>query len=314
MSFKHYSVLLDETIEKLNIKADGIYVDATLGGAGHSQKIYDSLNDRGRLICFDQDDIAIDNAKEVFKGCTNVYIIKNNFVNLRKELLKLGIEKIDGIIFDLGVSSMQIDESGRGFSYINDGPLDMRMDKNQNIDAKYVVNNYSYEELVEIFEKYGEEKLSRLYASKIVEERQSVPFTMTSQLTNLILNVIPKKDFYKAKSHPAIRIFQAIRIEVNKELLVFEKVLPDAIEMLNVGGRICVITFHSLEDKICKHYFKEYSKLDDTIAKLPIIPSEFLPQAKIITNKPILPRRKELEENSRSNSAKLRVLEKSRDE
>lgn len=303
--------MLDETINNLNIKEDGIYVDATLGGAGHSLEIFKRLSKKGKLICFDQDEIAIENGQKIFNNEDNVFIIKKNFVDLKEELKKIGITEIDGIIFDLGVSSMQIDEAKRGFSYMNDGPLDMRMDTTQKLTAKQIVNTYGYDELVEIFEKYGEEKLSRLYASKIIDERAVNEFETTKQLTDLILNVIPKKDFYKLKSHPAIRVFQAIRIEVNKELIYFESAIQKAFDILNCKGRICVITFHSLEDKICKYYFKEFSKVDENIAKLPVIPEEYRAKAKIITNKPILPSEKEIEENSRSKSAKLRVLEKS---
>lgn len=311
--FSHYTVMLEESVEGLNIKPDGIYVDATLGGAGHSSLIHSKLTS-GHLFCFDQDQIAIDNAKEVFGDSDKVTIIKSNFKNLKSELNKRGVEKIDGILFDLGVSSMQLDVAERGFSYTKSGPLDMRMDNSMGTTAADILNNYSERDLSHIFEKYGEEKFSRLYAKKIVEVREDKPFTDTLELNQLILDTIPKKFFYNAKSHPSKRVFQALRIEVNKELDVFEDTLVDCFEMLNIGGRISVITFHSLEDKICKYYFKNKSEVRSEFKNLPVIPEEYMPVGKMINRKPILPSKEELEVNSRSLSAKLRVFEKERND
>ncbi len=308
--FEHITVLLEQSVDALNIKEDGIYVDCTLGGAGHSSLIHSRLGSNGRLICFDQDDIAIENAKEVFKDASNVELVKSNFVNLKQELNNLGIDKIDGLLFDLGVSSMQIDKEERGFSYIHDGPLDMRMDNSQTLTAEYIVNNYSLKELEHIFKKFGQEKFANLYAKVIVAQREENPFTTTKQLTDMILDVIPKKAFYASNSHPAIRVFQALRIEVNKELDVFEQTLKDAYDMLNSEGRIAVITFHSLEDRICKYYFNEWSSIDDSLKNLPIIPDDLKAKYKKVTNKPILPSKEELDNNTRARSAKLRVAER----
>lgn len=312
--FNHYSVLSKEVINNLNIKSDGVYVDATLGGAGHCSEIFKYLSTEGKLICFDQDKLAIDNAKEIFNNQDNVYLIKSNFINLENELNQLGINKIDGIIFDLGVSSMQIDLPDRGFSYTKDGPLDMRMDTSQEIMARDIINNYPMFQLIDIFEKYGEEKFAKLYARAIVDKRQHQEFTTTKQLSDLILDVIPTKFYYQNKSHPAIRVFQALRIEVNKELEVFESALSQAFKLLAKNGRIAVITFHSLEDRICKHYFKKISSVDSEVGKLPFVPEEYKPKAKVIHKKPILPSETELLENSRSKSAKLRILERITDE
>ncbi len=308
--FNHTTVLLEESVNSLNIKPSGIYVDATLGGAGHSQLILNQLNSEGKLYCFDQDEIAINNALNKFSNVNNVEIIRSNFVNMKEELQKRGVSKIDGVLFDLGVSSMQIDQGERGFSYINDGPLDMRMDTTSNISAFEIVNNYSQQELQLIFQKYGQEKFANLYSKVIVEKRAEQEISTTKQLTDLILDCIPKKAFYASKSHPAIRVFQALRIEVNKELDVFENTLQDLEEMMNIDGRIAVITFHSLEDRICKYYFKKWSELDSSLTKLPQVPTELQPKFKKITNKPILPSDVELKNNSRSRSAKLRVLER----
>ncbi|WOO86615.1 16S rRNA (cytosine(1402)-N(4))-methyltransferase RsmH [Mollicutes bacterium LVI A0039] len=311
--FSHYTVMLEESIEGLNIKPDGIYVDATLGGAGHSQLIRSKLT-TGHLYCFDQDQIAIDNAKEVFGDDAHVTIIKSNFCHLKSELNNRGVTHIDGILFDLGVSSMQLDVAERGFSYTKSGPLDMRMDNSISVTAKDIVNNYSEQDLAHIFTKYGEEKFAKLYAKEIVVRRDEQPFTDTLELNQMILDTIPRKYFYKAKSHPSKRVFQALRIEVNKELDVFEQTLVDSFEMLNVGGRISCITFHSLEDKICKYYFKAKSEVRSEFKNLPVIPEEYLPLGKMVTRKPILPSSEELEVNTRSLSAKLRVFEKERDE
>lgn len=310
MEFKHETVLLHESVDGLNIKSDGVYVDATLGGAGHSSLILESLGEDGHLYVFDQDDIAIDNAKAKFKDEPRITIIKSNFVNLKRELAMRDVFNIDGILFDLGVSSMQLDQEDRGFSYIHDGPLDMRMNQNAELNAEVVVNEYPFHDLVYIFNKYGEEKFSKQIARAIERERETKRITTTGELNELILNAIPKKAFYGAKSHPAKRVFQAIRIEVNKELDVFEETLNDAFEILNPKGRISVITFHSLEDRICKYYFKEWSEMDPEMSKLPFVPDEYKEKARLVKRKPILPSAEELEHNSRSRSAKLRVLER----
>lgn len=310
MNFSHETVLLNESVEGLNIKKGKIYVDATLGGAGHSSLILEKLDADGHLFVFDQDVWAINNAKEKFAGVNNVTIIQSNFVNLKQELNTRGITNIDGILFDLGVSSMQLDQEERGFSYIHDGPLDMRMNQEASFSASNVVNEYSFKDLMHIFNKYGEEKFAKQIARGIEKARVEKPITTTKELTDIILESIPKKAFYNAKSHPAKRVFQAIRIEVNKELDVFEETLKDAFSMLNSEGRISVITFHSLEDRICKYYFKKYSEVDPSIANLPVIPKEYQAKAKMVTRKPILPSKDELDNNSRSRSAKLRVLER----
>ncbi len=311
--FSHYTVMLEESVDGLKIKPDGIYVDATLGGAGHSKLIRSRLTS-GHLYCFDQDQIAIDNAHNIFKDDDSVTIIKSNFCHLKSELAKRNVTHIDGILFDLGVSSMQLDVATRGFSYTKSGPLDMRMDTSMTLTAADILNTYSERELVHIFDKFGEEKFSRLYAKAIVARRESEPFSDTLELNDLILNTIPKKFFYSAKSHPAKRVFQALRIEVNKELDVFEQTLLDCFELLAINGRISVISFHSLEDKICKYYFKQKSEVKSEFKNLPVIPDEYLPLGKIINRKPILPSEEELAVNSRSLSAKLRIFEKERDE
>ncbi len=311
--FSHYTVMLEETVDGLNIKPDGIYVDATLGGAGHSELVRSKLT-TGHLYCFDQDQIAIDNAHKIFENDDHVTIIKSNFRHMKSELAKRGVDRIDGVLFDLGVSSMQLDVAERGFSYTKSGPLDMRMDNGINVTAADIVNSYSERDLAHIFDKYGEEKFARLYAKEIVKRRADKPFTDTLELNEMILETIPKKFFYNAKSHPSKRVFQALRIEVNKELDVFEETLIDCFEILNISGRISVITFHSLEDKICKYYFKAKSEVRSEFKNLPVIPEEYLPLGKSISRKPILPSKEELEVNSRSLSAKLRVFEKERDE
>ncbi len=308
--FKHTTVLLEESIQALNIKPDGVYVDATLGGGGHSALILESLSEKGRLICFDQDQIAVDNAKIKFNNNKNVIIIKANFKDLIIKLKELNIKTIDGILFDLGVSSMQIDNFERGFSYMHDGPLDMRMDTSNELTAQKIINTYTIRELENIFKKYGEEKFAHLIAKVIVNTREEYPITTTKQLSDLILNCIPKKVFYSAKSHPSIRVFQAIRIEVNKELDVFEETLIACKDILNSSGRIAVITFHSLEDRICKYYFREWTQLPTYLEKLPVIPKQLSCEFKRITTKPITSSEKELLANSRSKSARLRVLER----
>jgi len=304
----HVSVLLNESIENLNIKEDGIYVDCTLGFAGHSKEILKRIK-KGKLFAFDQDGEAINYSKKILDQISGNYeIIKSNFAFIKSELNKRGIEKVDGVLFDLGVSSVQLDEAERGFSFHKDAKLDMRMDTDQSFSAYDVVNDYSKEELEKIFFNYGEEKYSRSIASAIVRERENKKIETTLELTEIIRESVPEK--YRRTHHPARKVFQAIRIEVNKELDVFTKALNDAIDMLNPGGRICVITFHSLEDRICKKIFKEKSEIDSVFKGLPDkdIPLEYRPELKLITK--IKPSKKELADNNRSRSSILRVAEK----
>lgn len=304
----HVSVLLNESIENLNIKEDGIYVDCTLGFAGHSKEILKRIK-KGKLFAFDQDGEAINYSKKILDQISGNYeIIKSNFAFIKSELNKRGIEKVDGVLFDLGVSSVQLDEAERGFSFHKDAKLDMRMDTDQSFSAYDVVNDYSKEELEKIFFNYGEEKYSRSIASAIVRERENKKIKTTLELTEIIRESVPEK--YRRTHHPARKVFQAIRIEVNKELDVFTKALNDAIDMLNPGGRICVITFHSLEDRICKKIFKEKSEIDSVFKGLPDkdIPLEYRPELKLITK--VKPSKKELADNNRSRSSILRVAEK----
>ncbi len=304
----HISVLKDELINNLNLKEDSIIVDGTLGYAGDSSIILERIK-KGFLFAFDQDSEAIEYSTNVLnKIGTNFTIIKSNFVNLKLELNKRGIEKIDGAIFDLGVSSPQLDNGRRGFSYHEDARLDMRMDKDNPLDAYYVVNNYDLNDLTRIFRDYGEDKFAYQIAKKIVKQREEKPIETTLELVEAIKSVVPEKE--KRKKHPAKQIFQAIRIEVNHELDVIKPALEQALEMLNVGGRVEVITFHSLEDKIVKKYFKEVCSIDDKIKGLPNIPKEYLPDFKLVVNKAIIPTDKELENNNRARSAKLRIIER----
>jgi 16S rRNA (cytosine1402-N4)-methyltransferase len=310
MMFEHTTVLLDEAVNGLNIKPDGIYVDCTLGGAGHSSLILSKLTDNGKLFAFDQDEVAIANAKEKLSVYgEQLTIIKSNFLYLKEELEQLGIEKVDGVLYDLGVSSPQLDTPERGFSYHHDAPLDMRMDNDADISAYDVINHWSYEDLVRIFFRYGEEKFSKQIARKIEAKREIKPIETTFELVELIKEGIPAPARRKG-GHPAKRVFQAVRIAVNDELAVFEKSLQKAIDILNPEGRISVITFHSLEDRICKAAFKKASETPDLPHGLPIIPEEFKPILKLITRKPILPSEEELEHNNRARSAKLRIAEK----
>ena len=302
----HVSVLLNESIENLNIKEDGIYVDCTLGFAGHSKEILKRIK-KGKLFAFDQDGEAINYSKKILDQISSNYeIINSNFVNIKEELNKRGINKVDGILFDLGVSSVQLDEAERGFSYHKDAKLDMRMNQKQDFSAYDVVNSYSLEELVKIFYEYGEEKYARPIAKAIVKYIENKKIETTLELAELIKNSVPQK--YKRDSHPARKVFQAIRIEVNKELDVFKIALDDSIELLNTNGRLCVITFHSLEDRICKNKFKEISEVDKLVKGLPVIPNEYKPKVKIIGK--FKPSKTELENNNRSRSAILRVIEK----
>lgn len=302
----HKSVLLESCLEYLNLDKNSIIVDCTLGYAGHSSRILEKITN-GFLYCFDQDNEAINYSQnKLAKIASNYEIIESNFVNLECELKKRGIDSVDGILFDLGVSSPQLDEDYRGFSFHKDAPLDMRMNTNQELSAYYVVNNYSSEELIKIFRDYGEEKYASSIAHKIVDCRKNKPVETTLELVEIIKSSVPEK--YKREKHPARKVFQAIRIEVNHELDVFDSALRQALELVNVGGRVCVITFHSLEDRICKNIFKEYSTVDKNISKLPIIPDELEPKFKVVAT--ISPDLKELEENNRSRSAKLRVIER----
>ncbi|WP_071459350.1 16S rRNA (cytosine(1402)-N(4))-methyltransferase RsmH [Bacillus massilinigeriensis] len=308
--FNHTTVLLNEAVDGLKIKPDGIYVDCTLGGAGHSELILSRLSGTGRLIAFDQDEIAIENAKRKLSEYQDrLTIIKRNFLHLQEELEKQGIEAVDGILYDLGVSSPQLDNPERGFSYHHNAPLDMRMDQAADVTAYDVVNTWEYDKLVKIFFQYGEEKFSKQIARKIEAAREKEPIKTTGELVELIKDAIPAPARRKG-GHPAKRVFQAIRIAVNDELGVFESSLEQAIEMLKPEGRVSVITFHSLEDRICKVTFKKASELPPLPPGLPVIPDEFKPKVKLVTRKPILPSEEEVEYNNRARSAKLRICEK----
>ena len=308
--FNHVTVLLKETVDGFDIKPGGTYVDCTLGGGGHSSYLLSQLTEGGRLIAFDQDEIAIQNAKEKFSSYGEQFItVRSNFRYLSEKLQELGITEVDGILFDLGVSSPQLDTPERGFSYHHDAPLDMRMDQDAPLTAYDVVNSWSYEQLVRIFFQYGEEKFSKQIARKIEAYRENKAIETTGELVELIKEGIPAPA-RRTGGHPAKRVFQAIRIAVNDELKVFEEALESAIEMVKPGGRVSVITFHSLEDRICKTTFKRNSTTPQLPPGLPIIPDEFKPKLKLITRKPILPSDIELEENNRARSAKLRIAEK----
>ncbi len=305
---EHITVLKEEAVEQLNIKPDGIYVDMTLGGGGHSSLILSKLTS-GHLYSFDQDDYAIARAKErLDKVSSNYTIIKSNFKYIKSKLAELGIEHVDGVLYDLGVSSFQFDDETRGFSYRMDAELDMRMDRSQALSAKTIVNEWSVAELIEIFYKYGEEKFSKQIAYKIDEARKQKPINTTFELVDIIKSALPAK-VLNQKGHPAKKIFQALRVAVNDELRVFEYSLNDALSMLNKGGRCVVITFQSLEDKICKHTFKEVSTLNIP-AGLPIQTSNMKTPFTLITRNAIVPSDDEIENNNRSHSAKMRVLEK----
>lgn len=307
--FHHVSVMLNETIDYLNIKEDGVYVDCTLGGAGHALYLLNQLNDKGRLIAIDQDLTAIENAKEVLKEHLHkVTFVHNNFRELTNILNELEIEKVDGIYYDLGVSSPQLDVPERGFSYHNDAKLDMRMDQTQSLSAYEVVNQWSYEALVRIFFRYGEEKFSKQIARRIEAHREQQPIETTLELVDVIKEGIPAKARRKG-GHPAKRVFQAIRIAVNDELSAFEDSVEQAIECVKVGGRISVITFHSLEDRLCKQIFQEFEKGPDVPRGLPVIPEAYTPKLKRVNRKPITATDDDLNENNRASSAKLRVAE-----
>ena len=304
----HESVLLKETIESLNLKDDSIIVDMTLGFAGHSSQILKRIKN-GYLFAFDQDEEALAYSKDKLSTiASNFQIIDSNFVYAKDKLKELGVDKVDGILYDLGVSSPQLDEDYRGFSYRFDAPLDMRMDKDNKLTAKIIVNTYSYEDLKKIFKDYGESKFSSSIAKNIVKYRKTKEIETTLELVDIIKDSVPYKE--RIKKHPAKQIFQALRIEVNKELEVLEKSLDDSLSILNVGGRIAVITFHSLEDRIVKKKFNEITEIDPLSKGLPNIPLDKLPDFKLITKKGIKASEEELLHNNRAHSATLRVIER----
>lgn len=309
MEFNHVSVLLNETIEGLNIKPDGIYADGTLGGAGHSYQIASKLNGLGRLIGFDQDEDAITASTERLKEFKNVTIVRSNYRNMKEELNNRGIEKIDGILLDLGVSSYQLDTVSRGFSYKEEAPLDMRMDNRNEVTARDIVNNYSQGDLFRIIRDYGEDKFAANIAKHIVMNREIKPIETTTELAEIVKAAIPMK-FRKQGGHPAKQTFQAIRIELNSELSVLKESLMDMIDLLNPNGRICIITFHSLEDRIVKNIFKEAEDPCTCPKNFPTCVCGKKSKGKVITRKPILPSEEELKLNLRSKSAKLRIFEK----
>lgn len=310
--FKHTTVLLKETVDGLNIQPDGIYVDCTLGGAGHSEYLAGQLSSQGHLYCFDQDETAIAHAKEKLEAFSDrITFVQSNFRNLKAELANLDVHNVDGVLYDLGVSSPQLDTPERGFSYHHDAPLDMRMDLQGELSAFHVVNHWSFEDLVRIFYRYGEEKFSKQIARKIEAAREKKPIETTGELVELIKDGIPAPARRKG-GHPAKRVFQAIRIAVNDELGAFEDSLEQAIDILSPGGRVSVITFHSLEDRMCKTMFKEKAAGPQLPPGLPVIPEGYEPVLKLITRKPILPSEDELEMNNRARSAKLRIAEKNK--
>lgn len=310
MAFEHVSVLLNETVDGLNIKPDGIYVDATLGGGGHAYQVCSRLSDKGKFVGIDQDAAAIEAASGRLKDFgEKVTIVRSNYCEIKSQLKRLGIEKVDGIVIDLGVSSYQLDTIDRGFSYRFDAPLDMRMDQRQQMTARDIVNTYSEAELFRVIRDYGEDKFAKNIAKHIVIEREKAPIETTEQLNEVIRHAIPMK-VRKASGHPSKRTFQAIRIELNQELDVLRNTLDDMIEMLNPGGRICIITFHSLEDRIVKSAFRKNENPCTCPSHFPVCVCGNKSKGKVITRKPILPGAEELENNSRSKSAKLRIFER----
>ena len=309
MEFKHVSVLLNECIEALDIKENGIYVDCTLGGAGHSSHIVKHLSKDGTLIGIDQDQDALKAAKERLKEFENVKYVHNNFYNIDSILTELDIEKVDGILMDLGVSSYQLDEASRGFSYMHDAPLDMRMNRDNDFSAYQIVNNYSEDELYKIIKDYGEERFAKRIANIIVNRRAEKPIETTFELVDIIKAAIPAR-LRRDGPHPAKRTFQAIRIEVNSELKILNRTMDDGISRLNKGGRMAIITFHSLEDRIVKLKFRELDNPCTCPKGFPICACGKSPVVKTISKKGIIPTEKEIEENPRSRSAKLRVVEK----
>ncbi len=308
MEFSHVSVLLHETVDSLNIKPEGVYVDCTLGGAGHTSLILSKLNEKGRVIGIDRDDDALENARLKVND-SRLITVKDNFENIANAVEYAGFDKVDGIIMDLGVSSHQLDVAERGFSYIKDAPLDMRMDQQARLTAYDVVNNYSEHELAKIIRDYGEEKFANKIASRICSARDIKPVETTLELSELVASAIPQRFRYE-NGNPAKRSFQAIRIEVNGELDCIPKAIENGIELLNSGGRMSIISFHSLEDRLVKNGFQKLERPCTCPNDFPICVCGKQQIAKIITKKPILPSKEELEMNSRSHSAKLRVCEK----
>ncbi|MCF2555204.1 16S rRNA (cytosine(1402)-N(4))-methyltransferase RsmH [Faecalicatena contorta] len=310
MEFKHKSVLLEETVNGLNIKPDGIYVDGTLGGGGHAYEVCRRLGNKGSIVGIDQDAAAIEAAGARLKDFgEKVTIVRSNYCDMKSQLHKLGIDKVDGIVLDLGVSSYQLDTAERGFSYREDAPLDMRMDTRQKMTARDIVNDYTEMELYRVIRDYGEDKFAKNIARHIVMERGKAPIETTGQLTEIIRKSIPMK-YQKKSGHPAKRTFQAIRIELNRELDVLRDSLDDMINILNPGGRLCIITFHSLEDRIVKSAFKKNEHPCTCPPDFPVCVCGKVSKGKVITRKPILPGEEELEYNSRAASAKLRIFER----
>lgn len=310
MEFKHTSVLLYETVDGLDIRPDGIYVDATLGGGGHAFEVCRQLGDKGRFIGIDQDDAAIEAAGARLSSFgEKVTIVRSNYCEMRLRLRELGIDKVDGIMIDLGVSSYQLDTAERGFSYRMDAPLDMRMDQRQRLTARDIVNDYSEMDLFRVIRDYGEERFAKNIAKHIVAEREKNPIETTGQLVEIIRHSIPMK-MQKTSGHPAKRTFQAIRIELNHELDVLRDSLDDMVDLLNPGGRICVITFHSLEDRIVKSCFQRLENPCICPSNFPVCVCGRVSKGRVVTKKPILPGKEELENNSRSKSAKLRIFER----
>lgn len=310
MGFSHKSVLLEETVNGLNIKPDGIYVDGTLGGGGHAYEICRRLGNKGSIVGIDQDEAAVEAAGIRLKDFgEKVTIVRSNYCDMKSQLQKLGIDKVDGIVLDLGVSSYQLDTAERGFSYREDAPLDMRMDTRQTLTARDIVNDYGEQELYHIIRDYGEDKFAKNIAKHIVAARKEAPIETTGQLVEIIRQSIPMK-FQKMSGHPAKRTFQAIRIELNHELEVLKDSLDDMIDLLNPGGRICIITFHSLEDRIVKAAFRKNENPCTCPSDFPVCVCGKVSKGSIITRKPILPSEEEMETNSRSKSAKLRIFER----
>ena len=310
MEFEHKSVLLNETINGLNIQPDGIYVDGTLGGGGHAYEVCRRLSDKGSIVGIDQDAAAIEAAGARLKDFgEKVTIVRSNYCDMKSRLHELGIDKVDGIVLDLGVSSYQLDTAERGFSYREDAPLDMRMDTRQKMTARDIVNDYSEMELYRVIRDYGEDKFAKNIAKHVVAERGKHPIETTGQLTEIIRKAIPMK-YQKKSGHPAKRTFQAIRIELNRELDVLRDSLDDMIDLLNPGGRLCIITFHSLEDRIVKSAFRKNENPCTCPSDFPVCVCGKISKGSIVTKKPILPSEEEMEYNSRSKSAKLRIFER----
>ena len=310
MAFKHTSVLLHETVDGLNVRPDGIYVDGTLGGGGHAFEVCTRLGDKGRFIGIDQDAAAIEAAGKRLEGFgEKVTIIRSNYRDMKPQLQNIGVDKVDGIVIDLGVSSYQLDTAERGFSYRVDAPLDMRMDQRQKMTARDIVNSYSEAELYRVIRDYGEDRFAKNIAKHIVLEREKAPIETTGQLNEIIRRAIPMK-IQKTSGHPSKRTFQAVRIELNHELDVLRDSLDEMIDILNPGGRICIITFHSLEDRIVKSAFRKNENPCTCPSHFPVCVCGKVSKGKVVTRKPILPSEEEMEENSRSKSAKLRIFER----